>query len=62
MIWIGCVRKCSIPFNIYKVRRDVNAIMDELKANMIPNAVMVPAGIVTLNRAQERGYSASSCG
>jgi hypothetical protein len=41
---------------------NIDAIMDELRANLIPNAVMVPAGIVTLNRAQERGYSASSCG
>jgi hypothetical protein len=41
---------------------DNNAVLEELKANMIPGAVWVPAGIVTLNRAQERGYSACSCG
>ena len=41
---------------------DTNAVLEELKANMIPGAVWVPAGIVTLNRAQERGYSACSCG
>lgn len=41
---------------------DANAVLDDMKANLIPNAVMVPAGIVTLNRAQERGYSACSCG
>ena len=41
---------------------DVNAALEELKANMIPGAVWVPAGIVTLNRAQERGYTACSCG
>ena len=41
---------------------DANAVLEELKANMIPNAVWVPAGIVTFNRAQERGYTASSCG
>ena len=29
----------------------------ELKANMIPNSRLVPAGIVAVNRAQERGYS-----
>jgi intracellular sulfur oxidation DsrE/DsrF family protein len=41
---------------------DTNAVLEELKANMIPGAVWVPAGIVTLNRAQERGYTACSCG
>ena len=41
---------------------DVKATLEELKANMIPNAVWVPAGIVTLNRAQERGYAVCSCG
>lgn len=32
-------------------------ITAELKANLIPNARMVPAGIVAINRAQERGYT-----
>lgn len=41
---------------------DNNEVLEELKANMIPGAVWVPAGIVTLNRAQERGYTACSCG
>ena len=41
---------------------DAKAVLEEMKANLIPGAVMVPAGIVTLNRAQERGYSASICG
>ena len=41
---------------------DTSTVLDELKASLIPGAVMVPAGIVTLNRAQERGYSASICG
>ena len=41
---------------------DTNAVLEELKANMIPGAVWVPAGIVTLNRAQEKGYSACICG
>jgi intracellular sulfur oxidation DsrE/DsrF family protein len=34
-----------------------DAVFDELAANLIPNAHMVPAGIVALNRAQERGYT-----
>lgn len=33
---------------------DINA---ELVANILPSARMVPAGIVAVNRAQERGYS-----
>lgn len=32
-------------------------ITRELVANLVPNARMVPAGIVAVNRAQERGYS-----
>lgn len=41
---------------------DTNAVMEEIKASLIPGALMVPAGIVTLNRAQERGYTASCSG
>ena len=36
---------------------DVDAIFKELGANLVSNARLVPAGIVTVNRAQERGYS-----
>jgi intracellular sulfur oxidation DsrE/DsrF family protein len=36
---------------------DVDKIFDEMGANLIPNARRVPAGIVAVNRAQERGYS-----
>src|SRR5262249_46059845 len=32
-------------------------VMAELTANLVPNARMVPAGIVAVNRAQERGYT-----
>jgi hypothetical protein len=35
----------------------VDKINEELIANTLSNAHMVPAGIVTLNRAQERGYT-----
>jgi intracellular sulfur oxidation DsrE/DsrF family protein len=53
----------AVAFMVSKATgADTNAVLDEMKANLIPSAVMVPAGIVTLNRAQERGYSASSCG
>jgi intracellular sulfur oxidation DsrE/DsrF family protein len=34
-----------------------DALLAELTANLVPNGRMVPAGIVAVNRAQERGYS-----
>jgi intracellular sulfur oxidation DsrE/DsrF family protein len=34
-----------------------DSINAELIANLVSNARMVPAGIVAVNRAQERGYS-----
>lgn len=34
-----------------------DAAYEEIIANLMPNAHMVPAGIVALNRAQERGYA-----
>ena len=34
-----------------------DAVLAELSANLIPNARLVSAGIVIVNRAQERGYS-----
>lgn len=37
-------------------------ILAEIKSNLVPNAVMVPAGILALNRAQEHGYTVSYCG
>jgi len=39
-----------------------DAIFAELKANLLPNARLVPAGIVAVNRAQERGYSIAYSG
>lgn len=36
---------------------DAGGILKELAANLVPNARMVPAGIVAVNRAQERGYT-----
>jgi intracellular sulfur oxidation DsrE/DsrF family protein len=35
-------------------------VYEEMKANLLPNARLVPAGIVAVNRAQERGYSLAS--
>ena len=36
---------------------DTDGIVKEISANLIGNAHMVPAGILAVNRAQERGYS-----
>jgi hypothetical protein len=36
---------------------DAGKINEELIANIVPNAHMVPAGIVAVNRAQERGFT-----
>jgi intracellular sulfur oxidation DsrE/DsrF family protein len=36
---------------------NVDTIYNELTANLVSNSRMVPAGIVAVNRAQERGYS-----
>jgi intracellular sulfur oxidation DsrE/DsrF family protein len=38
---------------------DIDAIFKEIGANLIPNSHFVPAGIIAVNRAQERGYSFS---
>jgi intracellular sulfur oxidation DsrE/DsrF family protein len=40
-----------------KTGGNVDAIFKELTENLVPNGHMVPAGIVAVNRAQERGYS-----
>ena len=36
---------------------DAKTIFTELTANLVDNARMVPAGIVAVSRAQERGYT-----
>ena len=35
------------------------AVIEELKANLLPNARLVPVGILAVNRAQEQGYTLS---
>jgi len=34
-----------------------DAVLNELISNLLDNAHMAPAGIVAVNRAQERGYA-----
>jgi intracellular sulfur oxidation DsrE/DsrF family protein len=36
---------------------DAEAVVKEIAANLVGNARMVPAGIVAVNRTQERGYT-----
>lgn len=40
-----------------KTGGDAATIFKELTENLVPNGHMVPAGIVAVNRSQERGYS-----
>jgi intracellular sulfur oxidation DsrE/DsrF family protein len=48
----------GIAGRIAKVNRvDTDSIVKEITANLIGNSHMVPAGILAVNRAQERGYS-----
>lgn len=42
--------------------QEVNAVVAELTSNLVPNAHMVPAGIVAIARAQEHGYAFSYVG
>jgi hypothetical protein len=45
------------------VNGDADAILKEFEANLVPDtALMVPAGILMVNRAQEHGYTFSYCG
>jgi intracellular sulfur oxidation DsrE/DsrF family protein len=37
-------------------------VFDELASNLVSNARIVPAGIVAVNRAQERGYTFATAG
>ena len=49
-------------FIAQKLGRDADGIYNELTANAIPNAHFVPAGIIAVNHAQERGYSIAYVG
>jgi intracellular sulfur oxidation DsrE/DsrF family protein len=40
-----------------KTKANADAVYRELAANLVPNARLVPAGIVAVNRAQEHGYT-----
>jgi intracellular sulfur oxidation DsrE/DsrF family protein len=53
-------RFAGVIANAHKV--DVEAVYKELTSNLIRNSHMVPAGIVAVNRAQERGYAFANAG
>ena len=38
-------------------RLDEQTVFNEISMNLVPNSHLVPAGIVAVNRAQERGYA-----
>ena len=41
---------------------NAEAVYNELVSNLVPNSHIVPAGIVALSRAQERGYTLAHAG
>ena len=45
-----------------KVDGTADAVFKEMQANVVGNATFVPAGIVAVNRAQERGYAIAYTG
>jgi intracellular sulfur oxidation DsrE/DsrF family protein len=42
-----------------QTKADAEEVRQELQSHLVPNGRMVAAGIVTVNRAQERGYAMS---
>jgi len=42
--------------------QNADKVFEELAANLVSNGHLVPAGIVAVNRAQERGYSLAHAG
>ncbi len=47
----------GIAGNLAGKNGNAKAIEAELKANLVPGALIVPAGIIAVNRGQERGYT-----
>lgn len=55
----GLSTRATAQLAAQKSGGDADAIVKELSANLVPNGHMVPAGIVAVSRAQERGYTFS---
>ncbi len=53
----GLATRVAAQLAAQKSGGNVDAIFKELTENLVPGGRMVPAGIVAVNRAQERGYS-----
>lgn len=53
----GLATRATAQVAAQKTGGNVDAIFKELTENLVPNGHMVPAGIVAVNRAQERGYT-----
>ena len=53
----GSSTRANAAFIARAMGGDAEAIYSELAANLLSNSRLVPAGIVTATRAQERGYS-----
>jgi intracellular sulfur oxidation DsrE/DsrF family protein len=53
----GLSTRATAQLIAQKTGATVDTVMKELASNLVPNARIVPAGIVTVSRAQERGYT-----
>lgn len=53
----GMATRAAAQLAAQKTGGNVDAIFKELTENLVPGGRMVPAGIVAVNRAQERGYA-----
>lgn len=58
----GAATKAMSTMIAKSTHGDAEAIRADLIANLIPNAHMAAAGIVAVNRAQERGYALAYAG
>ena len=58
----GLATRAAASLIAQKTGGKVDDIFKELTEHMVPNAHLVPAGIVAVNRAQERGYSFAYAG
>lgn len=53
----GLSTRATAQLAAQKTGGNADAIFKELSENMVPNSHLVPAGIVAVSRAQERGYT-----
>lgn len=58
----GLATRAAASLIAQRTGAKVDDVLKELTENLVPNARLVPAGIVAVNRAQERGYSFAHIG